>query len=271
MKGKLRTHCPACHTTFSLTRAQLDAREGLVRCGRCSAVFRADRYLLDPLAEQDQEQKTPPAVGTKRAGARKRPQRATLEQVGPAPEARGERTPLPEEFVTEDLAEVLTGKRRRRIPGAHWGLGALLLLVALLAQIVFFYSDEIARYPQLKPSVLAACEWLGCEVRAQQNVELIELLRSSVAAHPERANSLRIRASLVNRAEFAQPHPVMEITLTDTAGAVVARRTFAPRQYLKDRSAAKNDMIPHLVVEALLDVASPDPSPGGYEIRLLPH
>ncbi|MFB3128883.1 MAG: MJ0042-type zinc finger domain-containing protein, partial [Lysobacteraceae bacterium] len=48
MNDKLYTQCPSCETTFALTPAQLEAREGLVRCGFCSAVFRADQYLRPP-------------------------------------------------------------------------------------------------------------------------------------------------------------------------------------------------------------------------------
>ncbi|MGB4467403.1 MAG: DUF3426 domain-containing protein [Azovibrio sp.] len=43
----LLTRCPACATTFRLTREQLLARNGKVRCGSCRQVFNASEHLLD--------------------------------------------------------------------------------------------------------------------------------------------------------------------------------------------------------------------------------
>ena len=41
------TLCPTCNTRFKVSPAQLDAHQGLVRCGRCQAVFNATEYLQD--------------------------------------------------------------------------------------------------------------------------------------------------------------------------------------------------------------------------------
>jgi predicted Zn finger-like uncharacterized protein len=40
------TTCPDCQTTFRIGQAHLDARQGLVRCGGCGAVFNAYDSLL---------------------------------------------------------------------------------------------------------------------------------------------------------------------------------------------------------------------------------
>src|SRR5688572_9300536 len=56
------TRCPECQTTFRITVAQLKMRDGLVRCGRCDAVFRADLRLFATLAaaSEGSETITPP-------------------------------------------------------------------------------------------------------------------------------------------------------------------------------------------------------------------
>src|SRR5512137_2145588 len=41
------TKCPVCGTRFKVTGAQLDAHDGLVRCGHCQDVFDARKYLHD--------------------------------------------------------------------------------------------------------------------------------------------------------------------------------------------------------------------------------
>lgn len=43
------TRCPSCHQAFRLTDAQLNAKEGLVRCGFCQNVFNAKDHLYRSL------------------------------------------------------------------------------------------------------------------------------------------------------------------------------------------------------------------------------
>ncbi len=56
------TTCPECHTSFRVSQAQLDHRRGLVRCGRCSAVFNAYDTLLPELTTPAREEPAPPAA-----------------------------------------------------------------------------------------------------------------------------------------------------------------------------------------------------------------
>ncbi len=272
MKNTLHTLCPACGTIFTLTSAQLKARNGLVRCGRCAEVFRGDRHLVDasPSNEKAQNRDT-----TKQTPKAKQEKRALKQKESPTKQVKSaERgdddpaSPLGEEFVSADVAQLLSGKRRWRVAPLVWLIGAVVLSVVLVGQIVYFYPTELARYPQLVPLVTRVCASLGCELQAKQDVGLIELLRTTVAPHPKRQQALRVRVALVNRADFPQPFPLMEITLTNSAGAVVARRTFSPTEYLKSADVGEN-MTPNVVIDSLLDVSNPDPNPGGYEIRLL--
>ncbi len=54
------TTCPECQTTFRVAQTQLDARRGLLRCGRCGAVFNGFDSLLPEL-------RVPPAEPVARA------------------------------------------------------------------------------------------------------------------------------------------------------------------------------------------------------------
>lgn len=271
MKKVHHTLCPACGTIFALTSAQLKARNGLVRCGRCAEVFRGDRHLVDASPDD----KAARNRDTFEKTAKPKQKKKALKQKGKAKKQpkltrRGEdsSSSLEDEFISTDVAQLLTGKRRWRVAPLVWLIGAVGLAVVLVGQIVYFYPTELARYPQLAPLVTRACATLGCEVKAKQDVRLIEIVRTTVAPHPKRKQALRVRAALVNRADFPQPFPLMEITLTNSAGAVVARRTFLPRQYLISIEVG-DKMIPNVVVDGLLDISNPDPNPGGYEIRLL--
>jgi predicted Zn finger-like uncharacterized protein len=74
------TTCPECHTCFRVSQAQLDQRRGLVRCGRCSAVFNAYDTLLPELATPQPEEAAPPTVAAPPEG---------LQPAAPAPTTPG--------------------------------------------------------------------------------------------------------------------------------------------------------------------------------------
>jgi len=242
--------CPNCHAVFRVTAAQLAARNGMVRCGHCQTPFRAD---LNVVAE------SPPAAAETRQPAvkkQKRKKRTSPAGVSPAP--------APELVLAFPTA-------RRRVPTFIWVLGVLLALATLLGQITYLYRSEIARVPELTPAIEQFCAFVGCELRSPQDVRRIELLgRTRIAPHPVYENVLRIRVVMVNRASFPQPFPVMEVSLTDSNGALLARRHFNSSQYLADGEPKPVNMAPDVVVNALLDVNNPGGRASGYEIRLLP-
>jgi predicted Zn finger-like uncharacterized protein len=62
----MQTSCPECGTTFRVTQEQLGLRRGLVRCGKCNAVFNAYDTLLPelegapPVPQHEMESEAPP-------------------------------------------------------------------------------------------------------------------------------------------------------------------------------------------------------------------
>jgi predicted Zn finger-like uncharacterized protein len=240
----MHTRCPECHTTFRVTQAQIEAREGLVRCGKCACVFSATEHLVAAPA---------PRKAAGRRAAREAPQSGP---VAPSRERAGEPAPAG------------AGSRRGIVAPLLWSLGSVLLLVLLAGQFVYFYSAVLARDPALRPAILEACAWLGCEIGPAHDVRLIELAETTIAPHPRYLGALRIRATLVNRAPYAQPLPLMEVTLTDNQGKALTRRQFRPVEYLEPGQARIESMAPNVVAAALLDVTTPDEAAVGYEIQL---
>lgn len=247
------TRCPECRSTFRITPAQIKARAGLVRCGRCRAVFQADQHLLRRLPAGT----TPEPARAKnrdRDGERKRRRRA---RESAAKGAQVELFPFPK---PPDAARL-----RRRAHG--WAALAVVLVLVLAGQFAYLNSVALARHAELAPWLEHYCAWLGCALKPPPDVARIEL-ETSIAPHPRFVNALRIRADLVNRADHRQPLPRMEVTLTDSEGRVLARRIFSQRHYLPPRAAVV-DMPPNIVVRTLLDVTNPDNRAVGYEVRLL--
>ncbi|MEE8482895.1 MAG: DUF3426 domain-containing protein [Acidiferrobacterales bacterium] len=243
------TRCPKCRTTFAVTSDQLAARGGVVRCGNCNKVFRADQQLMKSIphtrpVEIKHENTPAPAKVTK-------------------PVKTVSNRPLP------TLEELLWGRKRSRIKPIFWGAGTLLGFMALALQITYFYSSELGRDPDLRQHVLLVCKTLGCVIQPQVDAGLIELTKTRVSPHPKYANVLRLRATLINRASFSQAYPLMEISLSNRHGVIVGRRTYRPEQYLRKKKNALQNMVPNVIVHAKLELTSPNRRADGYEIRLL--
>lgn len=249
------TRCPECQTAFRITIAQLKARDGLVRCGRCDSVFRADLRLFA----------APDANGG--GGARSDDEPSfTIDADSDSEYIDIDASGDAEIPVVSDLS--LFQAPRRGVPTAVWLLGTLLAMALLVGQFAYFYREELAQLPELRPVLARFCELMQCKLAAPTPSLVPELLNTRIAPHPRYANVLRIHVSMVNRTDAPQPPPLMEVSLTDSDGKLLARRTFTPREYLGSRAA--QGFKPNIVVDASIDVTNPEGKAVGFEVRLLP-
>ena len=112
-------------------------------------------------------------------------------------------------------------------------VAATLLVVALAGQVVFHFRSEISvAVPSAKPLLAAASQALGAELPLPRRVELVSIETSDLQSDPARGKLLVLNATLRNRASYAQAYPALELSLTDTQDAALARRVFAPADYL---------------------------------------
>lgn len=248
------TRCPECRTPFRITRAQLAARAGLVRCGRCDAVFRAHEQLLEP----------PVSSPAARAGDGQSPKRRRRKSAYSATHAsrRSNDPGIP------TISEFSFASKPRRLHPAVWGILNLALFLGLAGQVVFFYRNDLVRYPAIEPLIGELCRVLEWRIELPAP-PLPELSETTIAPHPRFANGLRIRAVMVNRTAAALPYPLMEVNLTDSNGSVLARRAFESRQYLENPAGAGVRLQPNVAINALIDLVNPDGKAVGYEIQLV--
>jgi predicted Zn finger-like uncharacterized protein len=115
-------------------------------------------------------------------------------------------------------------------------LGALVLLAVLLFQVVLASRDWLsARYPVLKPAVVAMAGPLGLKVGAPRALD--ELVIASFELQPSsRPEFLAVSALLRNQARYPVRWPSLLLTLTDSGNRVLARRIIDPPDYLGQRS-----------------------------------
>lgn len=272
------TRCPKCATTFAITRAHLDARGGLVRCGRCAEVFHAEQLSKDGIFPGDSLDTGRPAAKPARSGSSKRSSKKSSRKPAPAAKpaakARPERKPKATPAVVDPHPN-LSLFDTLHIPYTRtpfWIAGSVALVVLLLAQTVYFYGGRIVlELPAARPVLSPVCALLGCRLTPPLRVDLIDLVEARVAPHAKFDRALRVKATLVNRATYTQGFPQLEVSLSTSKGLVVARRVFAPRDYLARPSDLEDGLPPYVAVKVSLDVTHPDGRASGYEIRVLPN
>lgn len=118
-------------------------------------------------------------------------------------------------------------------PGWPWIFGSLVALLLAAAQLALQYrTDLIAAYPGTRPTFVAACDLLGCQITLPRKIDLISIDASDLVPDEKRPGTLHLSATLRNRARFAQAWPHLEITLADAQERPLLRRALAPAEYL---------------------------------------
>ena len=238
----LVTRCPQCGTAFRAGEEQLAARGGLVRCGKCAAVFDGVAHRVEDAAPNEPS----PQLRLFEAGATAGAQPVTSAPAAPAaasPAAPAARVAAARsaaaargaagQAADDPLPEFLEEEVPRARFTALWALGALLAFAALLAQLALYYRTELATLvPQSRPHLAEACRLLGCELRLPRRPDLLSLESSDLQADTRREGLIVLNAVIRNRAPFAQEHPALELTLTDAADKPVVRRVLQPADYL---------------------------------------
>lgn len=280
--------CPDCSTQFRVAAAQLAPARGLVRCGACLTVFRAETARIDgpkqtaPARKHAERHRSvlpadapasliaePAREASERTGALPARELAALEEqdVRAAPRLEALSLPIEAQRVEAalDAQERVRAARRRRAP---WALAALLLLLVLAAEVVWLRFDAFAQAPTTRPLAQRICDELDCTLPMRRAPYAIRSQRLLVRSHPSRDDGLRVDAVIVNRAEFPQPFPVLELRFSDIDGDLVAARYFEPSTYLAGELAGRREMPVGAPVQLSLELVDPGARAVNYEMRL---
>jgi predicted Zn finger-like uncharacterized protein len=131
-------------------------------------------------------------------------------------------------FTRDTLAPANEQPKRTR----WWTVASIALIVMLLAQAMHHHRDELVRHPKLGPTVTRIYHALGLTLQPQWELQAYELQQWGVLSDPAAPDTLRVRASITNRATFSQPYPLIKLALQDRWGAPVGVRAFEPNEYL---------------------------------------
>lgn len=283
------TQCPECLSVFSLDAHTLAQAHGHVECGHCGASFDSIATLTAqlppepfrelPLNDQAFE---PPRIEL--VVYRPKPLApAVIDTVVAGEDDTSENSADEEDFsqlvfaprfVHQKAAKEskrsqrrANRQRKRHTGERHWPwiAAGLLLLLVLGAQLTWAKRDFLIRDPLVGGWLRAACGMLGCELPLSAAPEQLRLLASNVQAHPSVSGALMISASVRNDAVFAQPFPVLTVTLSDAQGQRIAMRRLQPREYLDDTTILKRGLAPGASAALLLEVEDPGDKAVAFE------
>lgn len=292
------TLCPHCNTRFRIEAAQLDAHQGMVRCGHCKEAFDARPGFI-PDEPSPQLELPMPQLSDQEAAESVEEAAQTLQEdqaagtAGEQVEAAGHgdgldfsqplepleepkslviHSPMPVGGDEQEDAEPrgFLGEEpaapKRRWP---WAVGSLLLVLLLCAQALYFFRVEIAaRLPGLKPMLVSYCGVLGCSVPLPQSTTLLSIESSELEADPTNANLITLVALLRNRGDHVLAFPGLELALNDTQDKALARRTFTPADYLPEGETEAAGLRPNREIVIKLKLDTTDLRPTGYRLAL---
>ncbi|WP_109125368.1 zinc-ribbon and DUF3426 domain-containing protein [Dyella sp. C11] len=245
--------CPDCLTVFSLNTDILALARGEVVCGHCDNVFDALASLSDQLPPEP-FQHLPPRktdLPPRLDSAVYRPP-AEMPAVAEGPTQRD---------VLDEFADLVIAPRFARQPEKKhrwpWITACTLLLLGLGAQVAWAKRDALIADDTLGPVLRDACATLGCQLPLVQDISRLTLVARDVQAHPSVPGALLITANLRNDASFAQPYPVVSITLSDANGNKLAMRRLRPSEYLGDNATMQKGIAAGGSAALMLEVEDP--------------
>jgi predicted Zn finger-like uncharacterized protein len=146
-----------------------------------------------------------------------------------------------------------------------WTAGVAILALVFVLQVVHAGRNDIVRNETFGPALAGAYGFLGLSVLAPTDLSAYELRQWGAASDPREANRLLLRASIVNRASYAQPLPLLRLTLQDRFGGTLGQRDVGPDDYLPG-SGAPSLLAPGQRADALIRIVDPGSEAVGFEL-----
>ncbi|SPE33688.1 conserved hypothetical protein [Burkholderiales bacterium] len=153
------------------------------------------------------------------------------EQPGQAPQTLADAIP---EFEPTFLR--VKDPRGSRAGRRALAAGCLFLVPMLVLQLaLLFRASLIVHFPELQPGLAALCAPLSCTAQWPMHPELLAVVSSELQAVPG-TQAMELDTVIRNRAGFPMALPAIELTLTNSLDHPVARKVFAPADYLSART-----------------------------------
>jgi hypothetical protein len=149
-------------------------------------------------------------------------------------------------------------------------MGITAAAIVLLAQYVWFNSEELAAHPKYRPLITHFCQASGCTLPARIDVSRIKNSNLVVLKHPRVEGALLLDTIITNHASFQQPFPVLYVRFSNLQDQTVAARAFGPEEYLGGDLAGESMMPVRQPIHLSLELRDPGEEASNYRVQLLP-
>ncbi len=257
-----------------------DLAESAPRAGRARAAAKAADMSVPSLLLRESGPSTvtmqtapsapplaPPTPPRKRAAEARAARRSKLTPTRiEAPKLRVPDSDEPE-FVRRGRQRERSGKAVR----IALAVGSLLLLLVLAAQAVSSFRNTLAaRYPGMKPALVAVCGVLGCRVELPAQIDQLAIETGELTTLG--GNAYSFTTLLRNQGDSVQAWPSIELTLTDPDDKPLVRRVFGPRDYLpagpRQAGLLAAGFAARTEQPVKLNFRVEEPAPSGYHIAV---
>ena len=221
-----------------------------------------DADLLRAARELEAENQARAALSRQRAAVAAAPARSFTSTRSSAGSRRGS---AQLETAEEESDLDFSAPRSQRQPAARiWNILAPPLMLLLLVQVVHNYRATLARHPTIGAPLQSIYSALGMTLRPDWNLHAYEVQQWGVVSDPATPGTLKVRASVKNLADYAQPYPLLKLVLEDRWGEQVRAREFEPSEYLDPTVASDRLLAPAQQTGATIAIVDPGPDAEGF-------
>lgn len=157
--------------------------------------------------------------------------------------------------------------RPHPLASIFWFFVAVGFIVLLGLQVKYFFVERFAQDDRYRSYLTLFCKVARCELPPRRDAYLFTITNTRIDLHPEEPGALRISVKLLNQADFEQPYPELQLTLTDRVGRVVGRRIFDPEFYLSVDQYPK--LAPGELGAVSFDLARPHEKAVGFVVDIV--
>ncbi len=167
---------------------------------------------------------------------------------------------------TDPHEELAAQQRRQQRVMLGWTVASGVLAFTLFLQLIHHNRQSLVKNAAIGPALTGVYNTFGSEVLPEWNLQAYELRQYGAAADADAQGTLRVRASLLNGAVYAQPYPVLRLTLQDRFGGQVGRRDLQPREYLRSAPSRSALIGAGQRIDADIAIVDPGKDAVGFEI-----
>jgi predicted Zn finger-like uncharacterized protein len=278
------TSCPDCNIAFRALPSQLSAAGGLVRCGTCLLVFKAQDHLQQPGEDPNNIEYMPYVLD----GFSDLPEDAEYEIEGElsrdldqhigdelesltAEDVPVQSTDQSPSMLFDDELNANNGQKKTKSKLLSLFGSAVILAVGsvfLAAQAVHFNSADLSLDPEYRRLVQKFCAYTDCPITEYRDLSKIEISQFIVQDHPQHYGALSINLLISNKAGYEQRFPSLVIRFNDLNDAPVAQRIFSSDEYLQGRLANAIIMPRNQQIHINLELIDPGDNTTSYAIEL---